>query len=160
MFAQQQAALFKTLPVALLAVDSDNAKALLRVIVGDAHPIALFQHVLETCQYIQGQATCMQPAAVGACESHFVTCMCSVLAMAAAARPGSAHGADADKAGSAHEKVLHLFSYLVAQCQNRCRLDQVGLCDDCGTKLTYDWRAMPCPGAGQLHLVWRGRWRH
>lgn len=52
MFAQQQAALFKTLPVGLLAVDSDNAKALLRVIVGDAHPIALSQQFMGTCQYI------------------------------------------------------------------------------------------------------------
>ena len=46
MFAQQQAALFKTLPVALLAVDSDNAKALLQVIMGNTHLIVLFQHAL------------------------------------------------------------------------------------------------------------------
>lgn len=52
MFAQQQAALFKTLPVALLAVDPDNAKALLQVIMGNSHLIVLFQHALLVHVYI------------------------------------------------------------------------------------------------------------
>ena len=55
MFAQQQAALFKTLPIALLAVDSDNAKALLRVIMGNTHLTTCSLPTCTTCVNIRGQ---------------------------------------------------------------------------------------------------------